>query len=456
MRSTLIPLTGWGLGPGHPSEVYRPERQRELEQLVGAPGAVAGRSMLARGLGRSYGDAAVNDGGAVCLQERLDRFLSFDSATGMLEAEAGLSLATVIDVLLPRGFFPPVTPGTKHVTLGGALAADVHGKNHHHDGSFANAVESFTLLRADGSTVRASRTEHSDLFWATVGGMGLTGILRTVKLRLLPVPSAYLTVHYRKTAALDETMSLLRSGESTRYTIAWIDAASWNRWGSGVVMNGDHTPVDALDGKRRSDPFGVRAKRAIRAPFALPSFAFGRGLFVLANLAYRSRFPSDGTRCEKWEPYFYPLDVVDRWNRLYGSGGFRQFQCVVPMEAGKAALGEMRDTMRKHAAHSTLAVLKTFGEGNEGWLSFPRRGFTLAMDFAYRGDTTRTLLRELGSVAHQHGGRVYLAKDSVLDPLAFFSTYPKAAELRRKLAEWDPDRRFQSTLARRLGLFEET
>jgi FAD/FMN-containing dehydrogenase len=412
--------------------------------------------VLARGLGRSYGDAAVNDGGAVCLMERLNRFLAFDPATGVVEAEAGLSLATLVDVLLPRGFFPPVTPGTKHVTLGGALAADVHGKNHHHDGSFATAVESFTLLGADGVTRRCSRTENADRFWATVGGMGLTGVVRTVRLKLLPVPSAYLAVHYQKTRALEETMQLLRESEGThRYSIAWVDLASWGRWGSGVVMVGDHAPVELLDARQRRAPLERPAKSAVTMPCPVPSFFFRRGMFVLANAAYRLRFPTKGTRIEAWEPYFYPLDVVDRWNRAYGSRGFRQFQCVVPFEAAANAFVEMREMMRKHRAHSTLAVLKTFGEGNEGWLSFPRRGYTLAMDFANRGEPTRILVRELGSIAHQYGGRIYLAKDSVLDPLGFFSTYPKASEFRRKLSEWDPERRFQSTLARRLGLFEE-
>jgi decaprenylphospho-beta-D-ribofuranose 2-oxidase len=262
-------LSGWGNVIRHDGEVYRPERIAETRAVLAEVAASPTGTIVARGLGRSYGDAAINQNGAVLLDTRLDRFTHFDPATGLLECEAGVSYAELIDVFLPRGFFPPVTPGTRFVTLGGALAADVHGKNHHRDGSISAFVESFELLTADGQTLRCSRTENPDAFLATLGGMGLTGVILTVKLRLSRVESAYVLVDHKKTANLDETLAAFGAGDGDyQYSVAWIDClATGDSLGRSVLMRGNHAKAAELPPPFAGEPLKTRGRRRKNVPF---------------------------------------------------------------------------------------------------------------------------------------------------------------------------------------------
>jgi decaprenylphospho-beta-D-ribofuranose 2-oxidase len=361
-------------------------------------------------------------------------------------------LHEILDVYLPRGYFLPVTPGTKFVTLGGAVAADVHGKNHHRDGSIAEFVDSFTLLTGTSETLPCSRSENSDVFWATLGGMGLTGIIQTVRFRLKPVETAFLTVDYKKAANLDEALKAFGQDHEYRYSVAWIDClASGASLGRSVLMRGDHTPVHGLPERYRAEPLRPRGKRKRSVPFRFPGFALNSwSVRVFNNLYYfRNR---DGTVTVDYDNFFYPLDSILNWNRVYGKRGFVQYQIALPPQTSRAALVQVLEKLSKSRQASFLAVLKTFGPANAGLLSFPIPGATLALDLPNIGQPLLTLLNELDEIVLRHGGRVYLAKDARLSRAAFEAMYPRAEEFRQIKQRLDPNGLFSSSLARRLGL----
>lgn len=443
-------LAGWGNYPIQECRVYRPERTAELLATY------AGRDShdyIPRGLGRSYGDAALNAGGGVVLHEKLDRFLAFDPATGAVECEAGVTIADLIDAFLPRGWFIPVTPGTKYVTLGGAVAANVHGKNHHRDGAIVEFVDGFDLLVADGSVLRCSRAENADAFWATVGGMGLTGAILIVRLRLRRVESAYFTVDYVQAPDLDRALEVFAATEQRyRYSVAWVDClAGGLSLGRSVVMNGISTPLADLPDGLRADPLALAPAPRKAVPFNFPGFTLNALSVRLFNDLYYDR-NATGRRVVSYEQFFYPLDSVLHWNRIYGRRGFVQYQAVLPPDAARGGLVAMLQKLAASRRASFLAVLKSMGPADEGLLSFPARGQTLALDLPYTGRALLELLRELDRIVLDHGGRVYLAKDATLDRRAFERMYPKLDQFRQAKARLDPDNRFSSSLSRRLGI----
>lgn len=426
------PDIGWG-------RLFRPhETVLSLRDRFDRPALSGGKSCLARGQGRSYGDVAVNDGGQILDTRRLDRWIDFDETYGTLECEAGVTLAAIIELCLPRGWFLPVTPGTRFVSIGGAIANDVHGKNHHGAGSFGRHVESFALLRSDGGLYHCSRHEHAQLFAASIGGLGLTGLILSARLQLMRVPGAAMRGDSLRFAALDDYFAL--SAESDRdwpYTVAWVDCtARGRRLGRGVFERARHEAADAGP-----------APQALRVPFTPPLSPLNALSLRTFNTLYYHR-PTAQRRDVLWhyQRFFYPLDRLLAWNRLYGRRGFYQFQCLIPPAAACAAVGEMLKLIGAAGEGSCLAVLKTLGSlASPGLISFPAAGTTLALDFANRGETTRALLARLEAITLAAGGRLYPAKDACMSPQALRSGYPMLEAFARQI-----DPMFSSSFWRRM------
>jgi decaprenylphospho-beta-D-ribofuranose 2-oxidase len=427
------PVAGWGRRPVRPGRVLRPERLR-----LPAPGP----RVLPRGLGRAYGDAAVPAAPEDLVVEthRADRILAFDAAAGRLTCEAGLSLAELLRLFVPRGFFPPVTPGTKFVTVGGCVACDVHGKNHHRDGSFGAFVEELRLLVADGREVVCSRRVERELFLATVGGMGLTGLIAEVTLRLAPIETPWMVVETEPIPALDAMLEGLRAASRDwPYTVGWIDGfARGAALGRGVLMRGRH----ATRGEAPSRP--LPRPRRLRVPADAPGWLLSAPLMRLFNRLYAWRHRARRRRLVPYEAFFYPLDAVDDWNRLYGRRGFLQYQCVLPRAAGPAAVAAVLERVAAAGAASFLAVIKDCGPASEAYLSFPLEGTTLALDLPYRGPATDALVPVLDALVIAHGGRVYLAKDAAARGAEAERMFPRLGAWRAVRARWDPTGRFRS------------
>lgn len=446
-RSKTLELSGWGRYPRARAEVVRPEN-------VSAVDVKRWEHVLARGLGRSYGDAALSKEGVVLLTERLNRFLDFDERRGLLRAEAGVTLAEVLEVFAPRGWFPPVTPGTKFVTLGGCVAADVHGKNHHREGSFGAHVVALEVLTADGVCRRCTPADDADLFRATVGGMGLTGVITEVTLRLKPIESSFVIVRHHEARDLEESLALQSDPTfDDEYTVGWVDLlAGGARAGRGVLIRGQHARASELPSGYRAFAKPRTATR-LGLPFDLPSWALNRATAAAFNaLYYHTQRGKLAAHASDFNRFFYPLDAVGGWNRAYGREGFVQYQCVLPAGESARGLRRLRDALVESRQPCFLAVLKRFGAEGPGLLSFPAPGFTLALDLPVRGEELFALLRKFDDLVLEHGGRVYLAKDACLDPEKFRRMYPRFPEwleLKRRL---DPGDRFRSELSRRLAI----
>ena len=442
-------LSGWGRMNPEECDVFRPEKRRDLADLIQAKQS---ETLIARGLGRSYGDPAVNGGGGVADMTRLNRMIAFDEEEGLLECEAGVSLSDIIDVFLPRGYFVPVTPGTRYVTVGGAIANDVHGKNHHCDGTFCEYVDSFTLLIPSGEILTCSREENEDVFWATAGGIGLTGIILTASVRLMSVESAYITTDYTRCTNLDVALETMaeRDGEY-QYSVAWVDClAKGKHLGRSVLMQANHSGIDELSGSRAESPFVVKGPGAKAVPIDCPPFVLNSASVQAFNTAYYGAHPTCTGKIVDYGRYFYPLDAIHHWNRLYGKTGFAQFQATLPFES-KQGLVKMLERLAQSRRASFLAVLKTFGEQNPGLLSHPMKGYTLTLDIPNRADLP-TFLAELETILMDHGGRLYLAKDALASPEMIAAMYPRLDEFKAIQKRLDPKGVLSSTMARRLGL----
>ncbi|MDG9691329.1 decaprenylphosphoryl-beta-D-ribose oxidase [Streptomyces sp. Alain-F2R5] len=444
-------VTGWGRTAPTAARLIRPRTYQEAADAVRECGARGG---IARGLGRAYGDAAQNAGGAVLDMTGLDRVHAIDADGGTVLCDAGVSLHRLMEVLLPLGWFVPVTPGTRYVTVGGAIGADIHGKNHHVSGSFARHVLSFELLTADGRVRTVDR--GTPLFDATAGGMGLTGVILTATVRLQPVETALMSVDTERATDLDDLMARLTATDHRyRYSVAWIDLlARGARTGRAVLTRGDHAPLDALPERSRArrDPLAFRTSRLPAAPDLVPDGLLSRTTVGLFNeLWYRKAPRVSRGRLQRISTFFHPLDGVPHWNRVYGRGGFVQYQFVVGHDRADALRRIVR-SISEHRCPSFLAVLKRFGEADPGWLSFPVPGWTLALDVPAGLPGLGAFLDGLDEEVAQAGGRVYLAKDSRLRPELLDAMYPRLADFRALRAELDPRGVFVSDLARRLHL----
>jgi decaprenylphospho-beta-D-ribofuranose 2-oxidase len=430
-------LSGWG-------RLSRPGREVLSEDLLQA----TERAVLSRGLGRSYGDSALPPPSeAVVLTTRLaDRLRSFSPETGGLRAEAGLSLEEINRLFLPRGWFLPVTPGTQHVTLGGAVAADVHGKNHHRDGCFGEHVRSLRMRVADGRVLDCSPDEHPDLFWATVGGMGLTGHVLEVELAMRRVPSQYILQETDRVEGIDDFLDALgRAAGDLPYTVGWIDCLTRGAGlGRGVLMAGDW----AAPSRCPAEP--PRPRRQVTLPFELPSWALGRPTVRAFNAGYYwSHRRRTATSVVPWEQFFYPLDRIRHWNRMYGKHGFTQYQCLLPEAAGKGAARQLFDVLTRRGGASFLCVIKDCGPQGRGMLSFPAKGISVALDIAVRHDT-QALVDALNEQVLALGGRIYLAKDSFTRPEHFRAMEPRLPAFLEVRRRWDPGLKLRSAQSVRL------
>lgn len=448
----MTELSGWGRYPRRAAQVIRPaDTAGVAAALVATP--TAGR-LIARGLGRAYGDAALAP--RVLDMTGLDRFLSFDPETGRLEAEAGLSLAAIIDALLPRGWFPAVTPGTRFVTLGGAIAADVHGKNHHRDGGFGNFVDWIDVMGPDGQVVRASREDNADLFAWTVGGMGLTGVILRAGIRLRRVETGWIRQDTIAAPTLDAAIDALEARTDATYSVAWVDALARGRaLGRSLVMLGEHAQLPDLPASARGAPFASATALRLSLPFDLPDGVLGPTTVGAFNALYWALGQRRaGQRLVAWRPYFYPLDGIGGWNRLYGARGFVQFQCVLPLASSREGMRAILTAVAADGSGSFLGVLKRMGpqaSPRDGRVSFPLEGYTLALDLPATPGVLRLLAR-LDALVAEHGGRFYLAKDARMPAEILLRTDPRMTEF----AAWRRDSglhaAFASDLAERVGL----
>ncbi|MFK0170295.1 FAD-binding protein [Streptomyces sp. NPDC090306] len=449
MSAETASVTGWGRTAPTTARLIRPRSYAEAVEAVRDCGE---RGSIARGLGRAYGDAAQNAGGSVIDMTGLDSVHAIDVSGGTVLCDAGVSLHRLTEVLLPLGWFVPVTPGTRQVTVGGAIGADIHGKNHHVSGSFARHVLSFELLTGDGQihTVAAG----TPLFDATAGGMGLTGMILTATVRLQPVETSLVSVDTERARDLDDLMARMTAGDHRyRYSVAWIDLlARGAATGRAVLTRGDHAPLDALPPRARRAPLAFRPGRFPAAPEFVPEGLLGRTTVGLFNELWYRRAPRARTgELQRISTFFHPLDGVPHWNRVYGRGGFVQYQFVVGY-GHEETLHRIVRRIAERRCPSFLAVLKRFGRADPGWLSFPVPGWTLALDVPTGLPGLGGFLDELDGEVAAAGGRVYLAKDSRLRPELLATMYPRLDDFRALRAELDPRGVFRSDLSRRLGL----
>lgn len=431
---------------------YPTATPREVESIVwrqDQPSWKPGDApVLPYGMGRSYGDVCLNDGGLVLKTELLDHILYYDHANGIIRAEAGLSIGDLLDIIVPRGWFVPVTPGTRFVTLGGAVANDIHGKNHHRVGTFGRHVRALELVRSDGSATLCTPLDNPELYAATIGGLGLTGLITWVEIQLLPIVSRYLKTESVKTRTLEESVELTQSSDSDwDYNVTWIDVTALGRGlGKGLVQRGNF-----LDKHDRSLVEHVRESH-YAVPFMMPNWLLNKQSISLFNTAYywkqRKRVLQ---RTMDMMPYFYPLDAIHNWNRLYGKRGMLQYQCVIPMRADEGAhrctraLLRILKTLSHSGSASFLAVIKMFGGlPSPGMLSFPVQGITLSLDMPYSQRTLRALAKCDGMVLEE-GGRIYPAKDARMSAGTFRAMYPQVEVFQKYI-----DPAFSSSFWRRV------
>ncbi|MEZ9699205.1 FAD-binding protein [Vibrio sp. 10N.261.46.E12] len=426
-------ITSWGKYPLIDANINVPSRSQKLANET--------QSGIARGLGRSYGDSALSEN--IVVSEQLNHFISFDENTGTLRCEAGVSLDEILTSFVPKGWFLSVTPGTKFVTVGGAIASDVHGKNHHLEGSFSDHVTSLTLITNE-QEITCSREDNPDLFHATCGGMGLTGIITEATFKLKPITSAYINQKVVKAKNLEIALALFEQYKDVTYSVAWIDCLSTgDNLGRSLLMLGEH----ADKGELTTHKGGL-----LNMPCDMPSFLLNKYTIQTFNSAYYNKqLKEEVNNTVHYDPFFYPLDGINNWNRMYGSNGFTQYQFVIPKEAGKEGLTEILEAIAESKQGSFLAVLKVFGEGNKNLLSFPMEGYTLALDFKLN-EKLFTLLDRLDIIVRKYEGRLYLSKDVRMPEEMFKAGYPQWEEFQALRKEYGVDELYHSFQSKRIGL----
>lgn len=407
--------------------------------------------VIPKGMGRSYGDSALSDTVVSTLQHNC--ILDFDADNGQVTVESGVVLSDLLDIIVPRGWFAPVTPGTRFVTIGGMVASDVHGKNHHCDGSFGNHVKRIVILMSDGSKQECTPTDQSDLFYATIGGMGLTGIILEITFQLRVIESAYIRQESIRVKNIYEAMDVFEASEDWTYSVGWIDCiAKGDSLGRSIIMRGEHAKLGELSSGTIRSPLKLAAKKSLSVPFNFPSFALNPLSIKIFNMLYYNRV-AEGTSEEvvDYNTFFYPLDSILNWNRIYGKSGFVQYQFVLPRETSKEAMPEILKLIADAGSGSFLAVLKLFGKEDKGFLSFPREGYTLALDFPACAKTF-TLLNKLDEVVHKAEGRVYLTKDSRMQSRWMKPGYQNLQQFQKAKQQFDKQNLFRSLQSDRLQI----
>ncbi len=437
-------IANWGNYPVMESDVKSFSFDEQLGKLLASADHV-----IPRGNGRCYGDASLAERTISTLN--YNRILSFDTANGIFECQSGLTLDKILEVIVPKGWFLPVTPGTKFITVGGAVGSDVHGKNHHVEGSFSNHVVDMDVMIADGSIVTCSPDHHADLFTATCGGMGLTGMITRVKFRLKKIETSYIRQKQIKAKNLNELLKLFEEYKHYTYSMAWIDCLTkGDNFGRGILIIGEHATVEELSEKRKRDPLALPNKPKITFPFNLPSWVLNTFTVKAFNfLYYGKNLKREIDNVVPYEPFFYPLDAILHWNRGYGKKGFVQYQFVLPLSA-KDGLVAILNRISDEGLGSFLAVLKVFGK-QESLISFPDEGYTLALDFPVRNGLFK-FLDELDSIVLKYGGRLYMSKDARMKPEVLIQGYPHLEEFKSIVRKYNPSAKFSSIQSERLLL----
>jgi decaprenylphospho-beta-D-ribofuranose 2-oxidase len=446
-------VSGWGRNPSSASHVTRPRTPDELAMAVKGAGP---RGAIARGLGRSYGDQAMNAGGTVVDATGVSGLIELDHQAGTARVLAGTSLSALFHEIVPQGWFVEVTPGTRNITIGGAIANDVHGKGHHSSGSFGTHVRSMVLALPDGTRRTLTPEANPAEFWATCGGMGLTGTVVEATIALRPIETSLMKVDSDRVPDLETLLAmLLEGGRTYRYSVAWVDFLAKGRaLGRAVLDQGDFATLDDLPARdrRRADPLAYRPPPTLPAPPVAPNALLNRATIAAFNEFWFRKAPRRRRgHLQTIDKFWYPLDMIGGWNRMYGSRGFLQWQCLLPFGA-EDALRTIVEAIADHPAPSAVSVLKYFGEANPGPLSFPRPGWTLSIDVPTDVRDLAPLLDRLDEQVLDAAGRLYLAKDSRMRPEHLPAMYPRLDEWREVRDGLDPDRRLDSDLARRLRL----
>jgi FAD/FMN-containing dehydrogenase len=401
-------VTNWGNFPIVEKEMKSEDSFRKIKEFVQNH-----NELIARGNGRCYGDASLGE--SIFSTKKLNKFISFDRLNGILECESGVLLSDVLEISVPQGYFLYVTPGTKLISIGGAIASDVHGKNHHSEGCFSEYVIDFKLMTENGDIIICSKEENSNKFYATIGGMGLTGIILSARFKLKNIETAYIRQESIKAENLDEIFKLFDESESWTYTVAWIDCLQKGKdIGRSILMRGEHAFAHELPQKLSKNPLRLKKKFSPTVPFYFPGFVLNALTVKLFNLLYFKRQTKKEVKnIIDYETYFYPLDAINDWNKIYGKSGFIQYQMVIPKENGKEGMKKILETIANSGNGSFLAVLKLFGKNNpEAYNSFPIEGYTLALDFKVNSKLKK-LVEQLDQTVQEFGGRIYLTKDSM-------------------------------------------
>ncbi|MCK5243127.1 FAD-binding oxidoreductase [bacterium] len=446
-------VEGWGRFPVSQAQVYSVQTESEIFRLLATR---QGRQLLGRGAGRAYGDAACNQDNWCLDFTPCNRFLGFDAKRGIVHAEAGVTLEQVIEYFVPRGWFLPVTPGTKYPTLGGSVACDVHGKSHY---NLAHFIECLHMLLADGSRVICSAKERSELFWATVGGMGLTGLILSVELRLMPIESSYVNYAGIKAKNLEDIFRLFEETADEDMSVAWIDCLAKGRnLGRSIMMRGQFAKKEELKtSDRRQQPLPVIHKPKVTIPFDFPEMVLNPLSMWGFNQLYYGKHPRLIKTVVDYDTFFYPLDSFLKWNRGYGKNGMLQYQFLIPPKVSFEGIKQVLEAISSTGKASFLAVLKKFGNlKNKGMLSFPTPGYFLALDFPVKNGEILKHMEKWDEMVLKYGGRLYLAKDSRMRAETFAAMYPRLKEWKAVKAKVDPNNVFCSDMARRLDLIPKT
>jgi len=439
-------ISNWGNTPTIQAPLIPFHQLRQLKEILRHT-----PSVIARGMGRCYGDSALNN--TIISTTDFNQIISFDASTGVLICQSGLTLNAILNTIVPAGWFLPVTPGTKFVTIGGAVAANVHGKNHHVHGSLSHHLQYIDVLTSDGNINRCSPEEQSDLFYMTCGGMGLTGVIIEVAIQLVPISSSYIRQKTMRANNLDTIMDYFESHHDWTYSVAWIDSlAKGSSLGRSVLMLGEHATRDELSRRQSKQPLHRRSKRKKSIPFFLPTWALNSWTVRLFNMAYfHSTQKRASTTIVDVESFFYPLDHIHHWNKCYGTRGFTQYQCVFPLHSSKDGLTQLLHNISDSGQGSFLAVLKRFGKESLPGLSFPMEGYTLALDFPMTPKTCQ-LMHDLDTIVERYNGRLYLAKDSRMSASFFKTTNKNFDSFCLFKDQIDAIHQFESLQSNRLGL----
>jgi decaprenylphospho-beta-D-ribofuranose 2-oxidase len=440
-------LANWGNYPVISCDETTFSQEEQIQDFISSHSSV-----IARGNGRCYGDASLAINSLSTL--KYDKVLAFDTVNGIFECQSGITLDQILEIIVPEGWFLPVTPGTKFITVGGAVASDVHGKNHHVDGSFSNHIISMDVITGNKETLTCSLTEEPDLFWATCGGMGLTGIITRVKFHLKKIETAYIKQKQIKARNLEDLIRLFEEYKDYTYSMAWIDCLKkGDSFGRSILIVGEHATEQELSEKQKKDKLKVPGKGKLTVPFNLPSFILNTFTVKAFNwLYYNKNTKREINNVIPYEPFFYPLDAILHWNRGYGKAGFVQYQFVLPLEM-KAGLIAILQRISDEGLGSFLAVLKVFGK-QDSLISFPMEGYTLALDFPVRKGLF-AFLDELDALVLQYGGRLYLSKDARMKQEVFWQSYPNAHQFAEIVKTYNGDQLFRSVQSDRLLLTEK-